>query len=110
MIYLELKFSEEELSQIEVLSGAGYSPEKIAMYLDVDKKKFLKEWKNKDTIVRYHYDRGLLLDSAAIGMKLAENAKGGNITAIQQLDKIQRTQRVENLKKKYLYGEEIDGL
>ena len=80
------------------------------MYLDVDKKKFLKEWKNKDTIVRYHYDRGLLLDSAAITMKLAENAKGGNITAIQQLDKIQRTQRVENLKKKYLYGEEIDGL
>ena len=66
MIYLELKFSEEELSQIEALSGAGYSPEKIAMYLDVDKKKFLKEWKNKDTIVRYHYDRGLLLDSAAI--------------------------------------------
>ena len=110
MIYLELKFSEEELAQIGALSGAGYSPEKIAMYLDVDKKKFLKEWKNKDTIVRYHYDRGLLLDSAAITMKLAENAKGGNITAIQQLDKIQRAQRVENLKKKYLYGEEIDGL
>ena len=110
MIYLELKFSEEELAQIEALSGAGYSPEKITMYLDVDKKKFLKEWKNKDTIVRYHYDRGLLLDSAAIAMKLAENAKGGNITAIQQLDKIQRAQRVENLKKKYLYGEEIDGL
>ena len=39
MIYLELKFSEEELAQIEALSGAGYSPEKIAMYLDVDKKK-----------------------------------------------------------------------
>ena len=110
MIYLELKFSEEELAQIEALSGAGYSPEKIAMYLDVDKKKFLKEWKNENTIVRYHYDRGLLLDSAAIAMKLAEHAKGGNITAIQQLDKIQRTQRVENLKKKYLYGEEIDGL
>ena len=80
------------------------------MYLDVDKKKFLKEWKNENTIVRYHYDRGLLLYSAAITMKLAENAKGGNITAIQQLDKIQRAQRVENLKKKYLYGEEIDGL
>ena len=110
MIYLELKFSEEELQQIETLAGAGYSPEKIAMYLDVPKLKFLKEWKHPDTLVRYHYDRGLLVDSAAIAMKLAENAKGGNITAIQQLDKIQRAQRVENLKKKYLYGEEIDGL
>jgi hypothetical protein len=37
MIYLELKFSEEELQEIETLAGAGYSPEKIAMYLDVPK-------------------------------------------------------------------------
>ena len=110
MIYLELKFSEEELAQIEALSGAGYSPEKIAMYLDIDKKKFLKEWKNENTIVRYHYDRGLLLDSAAIAMKLAENAKGGNITAIQQLEKIQRAQRVENLKKQIYFSNELDEL
>ena len=47
MIYLELKFSEEELAQIEALSGAGYSPEKIAMYLDVDKKSSLKNGKIK---------------------------------------------------------------
>ncbi len=110
MIYLELKFSEEELAQIEALSGAGYSPEKIAMYLDVPKLKFIKEWKHPDTLVRYHYDRGLLLDSAAIAMKLAENAKGGNITAIQQLEKIQRTQRVENLKKQIYFSNELDEL
>ena len=58
--------------------------------------------------MRYHYDRGLLLDSAAITMKLAENAKGGNITAIQQLDKIQRAQRVENLKKQIYFSNDLD--
>lgn len=110
MIYLELKFSEEELQDIETLAGAGYSPEKIAMYLDVPKNKFLKEWKHPDTIVRYHYDRGLLQDSAMIAIKLAENAKGGNITAIQQLDKIQRAQRVENLKKQIYFYNELDEL
>jgi hypothetical protein len=37
---LELRFSEEELTTIEDLSGTNYSPERVALYLDVDKKDF----------------------------------------------------------------------
>lgn len=104
----EVRLSQEELEQIESLAGAGYDPVKIAMYLDVPKKDFMKDWQNKDSAIRYHYDRGILLIDANAGMKLAENAMSGNITAHQQLEKIREGQRIEMLKKRYLYGEEID--
>jgi hypothetical protein len=35
------KFSEENTPSILILAGCNYSPEKIALYLDVDKKAFL---------------------------------------------------------------------
>jgi hypothetical protein len=34
-------FSEQEYTDIHNLAGCNYSPEKIALYLDVDKKAFL---------------------------------------------------------------------
>lgn len=105
-----LRLADEQLEQIEQLAGAGYAPWQIAMYLDVPKKEFMKDWKNKDSLIRYHYDRGILLVDAQAGMKLAENAMAGNITAHQQLEKIRKGQRLEALKKHYLYGEETDGL
>lgn len=105
-----LRLAQEELEQIETLAGAGYSPAQIAMYLDVPKKDFMKDWNNKDSFIRYHYDRGVLVVDANAGMKLAENAMAGNITAHQQLEKIRKGQRLEALKKHYLYGEETDGL
>lgn len=106
----KILLSEEEQEQIEKLSGAGYLPDKIAVYLGFEKKKFLKAWEDRDSVVRYRYDRGLLLVDAMAGMKLAENAMSGNITAHQQLEKIRKGQLLSVLKKKYLYGEEIDGL
>ncbi|SUV52584.1 hypothetical protein [Bergeyella zoohelcum] len=105
-----LRLADEQLEQIEQLAGAGYAPWQIAMYLDVPKKEFIKDWNNKDSLIRYHYDRGILLVDAQAGMKLAENAMAGNITAHQQLEKIRKGQRLEALKKHYLYGEETDGL
>lgn len=56
-----LRLAQEELEQIETLAGAGYSPAQIAMYLDVPKKEFMKDWNNKDSFIRYHYDRGVLV-------------------------------------------------
>lgn len=103
--------SDDEYTQIENLAGAGYGPERIAMYLDVPRKDFMKEWKNPNSQVRYYYDRGVLIVDANAGMKLAENAMSGNITAHQQLEKVRRGQRLAELKKQYIYGEEeIDGL
>ena len=106
MKVIALRLAQEELDQIESLAGIGYGPEKIAMYLDVAKKDFMKDWQNPETLIRYHYDRGVLLVDAAAGTKLAENAMGGNITAHQQLEKIKRRQFVEDAKNRILYGEE----
>lgn len=105
-MYNPLKLSDEELEQIEQLAGAGYSPERIAMYLGVAKKDFMAEWFKVDSAVDYHYKRGVLLVEAESGIKLGENAKAGNITAFQELRKLQESITIENIKKRTIYGEE----
>lgn len=103
-----LRLAQEQLEEIENLSGAGYDIDKIAIYLDVSKKDLRKEYHSPDSLVRYHYDRGILLVDAESGIKLAENAKAGNITAHQQLVKIRASQRLDALRKRIMYGEETD--
>lgn len=105
---IALRLAQEQLEEIETLAGLGYGPEKIAMYLDVKKSDFMKDWRNEETFIRYHYDRGVLVAEVLPALKLTENANGGNITAHQQLEKVKRRQFVEDCKKKYLYGEETN--
>lgn len=95
-----LRLADEQLEQIEQLAGAGYAPWQIAMYLDLPKKEFMKDWNNKDSFIRYHYDRGILLVDAQAGMKLAENAMAGNITAHQQLEKVRKGAKIRCIEKK----------
>ncbi len=94
-----MELIDEQYEEIEKLSGCSYSPEKIAMYLDVPKDWFLKEWNDKDSKIRYHYDRGLLITQATSDMKLVDAAKTGNITAYQQVLKQQFFQKIDNKKK-----------
>lgn len=99
-----MRLSQEELEEIEVMAACNYSPEKIAMKLDVDKAEFMKAWYNKESLVRYHYDRGQLVADFEINQKQLDNAKSGNITAAQIYYKNAKAQKVENLKKKIFYG------
>lgn len=105
---IAVRLAQDELEQLESLAGAGYGPEKIAVYLDVPVKDFIKEWRNPETFVHYHYNRGILLTDAETGMKLSENAKGGNITAAQQLAKIRWEQYVADCKNQIYYNAELD--
>jgi len=98
-----MKISQEEYDQIESLSALNYSPEKIAIYLSFDKKEFMKEWKDATSLVRYHYDKGQLEVDVVINTKLLENAKSGNITAAQMIEKKQWENKIENWKKQILY-------
>ncbi len=106
----DIRLSQEELEQVEQLAGAGYGPERIAVYLGEPVKAFMKEWRNPESLIRYHYDRGVLLTDAEIGMKLMENAKGGNITAAQQLAKIRWEQFLNDAKNQIYFSSEVDGL
>jgi hypothetical protein len=100
-----MKFTEEEYQTIEDLAALNYLPSQIAMYLNVDKKNFLKLFDNPESQVRYHYERGRLVSEAQINLKLKENAVAGNITAAQIFQKEARRIEVQNIRNKVLFGE-----
>ncbi|MHA7822462.1 hypothetical protein ACVVIH_06840 [Chryseobacterium arthrosphaerae] len=106
----DVRLSQDQLEQIEDLAGAGYDIDRIAIYLDIPKKDLRKEFQIEDSFVRYHYFRGILIVDAESGIKLAQIAQTGNITANQQIMKIRESQRLDELRKRIMYGEEIDGL
>ena len=106
MEYLPLKFSEEEYTAIHDLAGCNYSVEKIALYLEVDKKAFLQLWFDKDSEVRRHYDRGQLLAEFNINNKQKELAEKGNITAAQIFLKEAESTKIENIRNRILFGDD----
>jgi hypothetical protein len=103
---LELRFSEEELTTIEDLSGCNYSPERIALYLDVEQKDFLRLWYQKESEVRQRYNRGQLVSEFLVNQKQHELAKAGNITAAQIFLKEAEKNEVRNLRNKILFGDD----
>ena len=108
MNYLELKFSEEEMTSIHDLAGCNYSPEKIALYLDVDKKAFLQLWYQKESMVRQAYERGKLVADFNISNKQKELAEAGNITAAQIFIGLREVTEVERIRDQILYGHDAD--
>lgn len=102
----EFRFSEEELTIIEELSGCNYSPEKIAIYLDLPKKDFLRIWADRESMVRTAYERGKLVSSFEINKKQKENAQSGNITAAQIFLKESKEQEAQNILNRVLYGDD----
>lgn len=103
---LELRFSEEELTTIEDLSGNNYSPERVALYLEVDKKDFMRVWYQKESEVRQRYDRGQLVSEFLVNQKQHELAKAGNITAAQIFLKESEKNRITNLRNLILFGDD----
>lgn len=94
-----MNFTPEQIEQIESLAGCNYSPEKIALYFDLNETEFMREWNDKASELRHHYDRGVLIAQAEMDMANLESAKGGSITAIQMHKKDAYSQRIENFKK-----------
>lgn len=106
MHLLDNRFSDEELTSIEDLAACNYSPEKIALYLDVDKKGFLETWNNKESYVRKSYDRGKLVAEFSINQKQKELAVAGNITAAQIFLKESDKNEVNNIRNRILFGDD----
>ena len=106
MKHLELKFSEEEYTSIHDLAGCNYSPEKIAIYLDVDKKAFLELWYRKESLVRQAYERGKLVADFNISNKQKELAEAGNITAAQIFLKEAERTETNNIRNRILFGDD----
>lgn len=102
----KLIITDDEITIIEQLSGCNYSPEKIALYLDADKREFMKLWQTKDSLVRVAYDRGKLVSSFEVNKKQLENAQSGNITAAQIFLKESKEEEAKNILHNILFGDE----
>jgi len=92
------------MTSIHDLAGCNYSPEKIALYLDMDKKAFLQVWNNKESEVRMAYERGKLVAEFNINNKQKELAEAGNITAAQIFLKESKENEINNIRNQCLFG------
>lgn len=100
-----LPAKKDQFQVIEELAGLNYTPEEIAMYMDIPEKQFMYEFNLPESEIHFHYNRGILIAKAEVDMQTLESAKTGNITASQRLDKIQQRKQFELLKKQMIDGQ-----
>jgi hypothetical protein len=105
-LLLPLILSDEQLQAVEDLAATNYSPEKIALFLDMDKACILQHYYNPLSEFRTAYDRGQLQARFLVNQKQLELAKSGNITAAQIYLKEAEITRTENVLKNVLFGDE----
>ena len=90
--------SEEEAEHVSELASLGFSADKISSVLKKNKRLFLRDFRTEGTPVSDAYKRGLFLAQAETDKVTLENAKKGNLTAKQQMEKKWEEQRIENIK------------
>jgi hypothetical protein len=90
--------SQEELQMVEEMAAVGFSAEKICLVLQRKKRLFLRDYKTEGTPVNSAYNRGLMMAQMETDNVTLENAKKGNLTAKQQMEKKWEEQRIENIK------------
>jgi len=112
-----MDLTNEQLKTIEQLGGLHYSPEKIAMYLELDKNEFISAFNTTENDpqyhsgnIRYHYDRGLLLAQTEVDKANLKRARDGNLTSVAQFKKDVTIQNFENAKRRILYQDDKNQL
>ena len=92
-----MEFTAEQKETIEKLAGI-YEIRQIAMYLDISAQLLYSEYENKESEFTYLFDRGKLIASADVNMKLLTDSKDGNLTAIAQFKKAEREKKLNDMK------------
>jgi hypothetical protein len=98
------QFSEEEFQTIARLGAMNFSPQQICKFFQFNNVKtaeFIKEWRNKTSLIREHYDYGITKASYDINEKLHDSAVKGNVTSIQLFQKNTDERAIQNIKEKY---------
>jgi len=98
-----MEFTPEQFETIESLAGINYTIRQIAMYFDISPQLLYNEYEDKESDFTYHFDRGVLIASADVDMKLLSAAKDGNLTASAQFKKAQQESKI-NILKHELFG------
>ena len=97
-------FPLDKIQELEDIAAIGYTPEKIALYFDVPENLFLQELEKENSQIRYHYERGILVNEADEAIETLRAAKEGNATQAQRLDKKRYQVEFQQLKERIIYG------
>lgn len=100
-----MTFTDEQIQSVEKLAGLNYTFKQLAMYLDVSFNDILKEYEDKESKFRYHYDRGSLMSQAEIDKGTLDSAIGGNVTAMQQFERVRQARHFENIRDLLVHGD-----
>ena len=99
-------FDRIDFDEYERLAGIGYEPAKIAMYYRIPQDDFLWAFNLIGSPLKYHYERGQLVQQAKEGLAMAAAAeKGDNVTQAQRFDKLRKTIGYRNSISKIYYDD-----
>lgn len=99
-------FSRIDFDEYENLAGIGYEPAKIAMYYNIPQTDFLWFFNLIGSPLKYHYERGQLLQQAKEGLVMASAAAtGDNATQAQRFDKLRQAVGYRNSIRKIFYDD-----
>lgn len=80
---------EIDLAKLEKLAGIGYPPADIAKYFGIKEADFMWYFNLISSPLKYHYERGVLMQEAEEGLTMSAAArKGDNVTQAQRFDKL----------------------
>lgn len=99
-------FPINQVEELENMAAIGYTPEKIAMYFDVARETFMQDFARENSRIRYHYERGILVNEAKEAIATQQAANDGNATQAQRLDKKRFQIMFQQLKERIIYGKE----
>lgn len=104
-LFNTLNLDQEQLDAIAVYSSLHYDLDQVAMLLDIDSEQFKKAYNKSGSAVKYYWDKGKLESQFNIQEKLMENAKAGNITAAQEVNKAIDKSEFQQHKKRIFFHE-----
>lgn len=92
-------FDSEQLDDLERLAALNYSIKEMALYFNCPLDDFTHDALTEGCTINYHISRGKLTVKANTSIKLMTSAESGNITALQQLSKLQKERDYQDLLK-----------
>ena len=99
-------FGKINIEEYERLSSTGYTPQQIAMYYDIDVGDFMFYFTLLHSPLKYHYDRGRLVQQAKEGISMTDAAATGeNVTQAQRLDKFRAQLEFKNNINNVFFGD-----
>lgn len=93
-----MEFTVEQFDIIRQLAGINYTVRQVAIYFGIEVNSLFLQYQDKDSEFYQNFERGRLMASADVDMKLLNDAKGGNLSANAQYKKAAKAAQLANLK------------